>query len=552
MSQAVAPRGALSEARRRVLVYLGVAAVVMLAYAFVYQFGMRTLEGVDVGYIESLHVVVETFTTTGYGEDAGRWSTNGMYLLMMLMQFTGVGLIFTTLPLFLVPLVEESLRTAPPTETSLTDHVVICEFTPRGDTLVGELESMDTDYVVVEPDREQARELHADGYSVVHGDPESVHDLRAANTGEAIALVADADDETNASIILSAKQVDADIRVISLIEDATLADYHRYAGADRVVSPRRLLGDSLASKAATSISTDLGDAVEIAEDFEVVELLVQRGAAVEGKTIANSGIGEDAGVNIIGAWFRGEFVSPPPPDEIIDEHTILLVTGREEQVERLKELTLSEARRYRRGRVVVVGNGEVGSTAADALAAADVPTVVVDKEDGPSVDVVGDITDRQTVHDAGVDDARSVILALDNDTTAVFATLVITQVAPGIEVIARANEAESIKKLYRAGAEYVLALATVSGRLLASNLLDEEVIAPEAQLEIVRTTAPALTGRSLAEADVRARTNCTVIAAERDGELITDVGPDFVVRTDDSLIVAGPDRDVNRFNELVG
>jgi len=551
MSQAVAD-GALTEARRRVLVYLGVAAVVMLAYAIVYQWAMGYFEGTQVGYVESLHVVVETFTTTGYGEDANRWSTNGMWFLMMAMQFTGLALFFLTLPLFLVPLVEESLRTAPPTSTSLTDHVVICEFTPRGRTLVGELASMNTDYVVVEPDRERARALDVDGYSVIHGDPESVDDLEDANTAEAVALVADADDETNASIILSAKQVSDDIRVISLIENADLADYHRYAGADSVVSPRRLLGDSLASKAATSISTDLGDAVEIAEDFEIVELLVQRGAEVEGETIADSGIGLAPGVNIIGAWFRGEFVSPPPPDEVIDEHTILLVTGRDEQIDRLKELTLSEARRYRQGTVVVVGNGEVGSTAADALVAAEVPSVVVDLEEKPGVDVVGDITERQTIREAGVSDARSVILALDNDTTAVFATLVINQVAPGIEIIARANEAESIPKLYRAGAEYVLALATVSGRMLASNLLDEEVIAPEAQLEIVRTTAPALVGTSLAEADVRARTNCTVIAAERNGTLITEVGPEFVVQTDDTLVVAGPDRDVNRFNELVG
>jgi Trk K+ transport system NAD-binding subunit len=551
MSQS-ASDGALSQARRRVLFYLAFAAVVMLLYGFLYQYGMRTLEGVQVGYIESLHVVVETFTTTGYGEDANRWSTNGMYLLMMAMQFTGVGLIFTTLPLFLVPLVEEALKTAPPTETSLTDHVVICEFTPRGDTLVGELESMGTDYVVVEPDRERARELDADGYSVVHGDPESVADLADANAAEAVALVADADDERNASIILSAREVDGDIRVISLIEDADLAAYHRYAGADRVVSPRRLLGDSLASKAATSISTDLGDAVEIAEDFEVVELLVQRGAEVEGETIAESGIGDAPGVNVIGAWFRGEFVSPPPPDEVIDENTILLAAGREAEIGRLKELTLSEARRYRRGKVVVVGNGEVGTTAADSLAAAEVPTVVVDREAGPGVDIVGDITERQTVADAGISDARSVILAVDSDTTAVFATLVINEMAPGIEVIARANTSESIPKLYRAGAEYVLALATVSGRMLASNLLDEEVIAPEAQLEIVRTNAPALSGRTLAGADVRARTNCTVVAAERNGDLITEVGPDFVVHRDDTLIVAGPDRDVNRFNEMLG
>jgi K+/H+ antiporter YhaU regulatory subunit KhtT len=98
----------------------------------------------------------------------------------------------------------------------------------------------------------------------------------------------------------------------------------------------------------------------------------------------------------------------------------------------------------------------------------------------------------------------------------------------------------------------VLSLATVSGRMLASTILDEEVISPDTQIEVVRTQAPALAGKSLAESDVRARTGCTVIAAERNGSLITDVGPDFVVRPEDTLVVAGIDADVNRFNELGG
>ena len=51
----------------------------------------------------------------------------------------------------------------------------------------------------------------------------------------------------------------------------------------------------------------------------------------------------------------------------------------------------------------------------------------------------------------------------------------------------------------------------------------------------------------LAEADVRARTNCTVIAAEHDGTLITVVGPDFGVQMDDTL-VAGLDSDARLEN----
>jgi Trk K+ transport system NAD-binding subunit len=539
----------MSKATRRVGYFAVVFATATLLFTVAYQVGMTVFEGQPRTFTESLLVVVETFTTTGYGEDAGQWSTPTLRVLMVVMQLTGVGLLFTSFPVILVPLLEEALATDPPTETDLEDHIVICTFTPRGDTLVDELDAMDVPYVVVESDRETARDLFEDDYEVVHGDPESVETLDSANLEAATALVADDTDERNASIVLSADEVAPDVRVVSIIEDAEVADYQRYAGADRVVSPRRLLGKSLANKATTSVSADL-DAVEIGEDFEIAELLVQRGADVVGRKIADSRIAEITGVNIIGAWFRGEFVSPPDPDAVIDEHTILLVSGQEAQVEKLRDLTLSKARRYRRGTVVVAGSGEVGTTATDVLAGDGVQTTVVDLEDKPGVDIVGDVTDRRTLKEAGVAGARSVLLALDDDTTTIFAALVVNQFSPETEVIARANERESVSKLYRAGAEYVLALSTVSGRLLASQLLDEEVISPSTQVDVVRTKAPGLAGRSLVQADVRARTNCTVIAAERNGDLITDVGPDFVVRATDDLIVAGIDADINRFAEL--
>ncbi|WP_101296703.1 potassium channel family protein [Halegenticoccus soli] len=538
--------------KRQTASYLLTLAAVMLVYAVLYHEAMAAFEGREQSFLHSLQVVVETFTTTGFGSDAP-WQSPEMNLLVIVMDLTGVILIFMALPVFVFPLLEESLSTTVPTSVDgYRDHVVICSHTPRGETLVQELDAVDVSYLFVEPDRERARQLYEGGWDVIFGDPESVEVLEGACVGDARAIVADADDETNASVILSAKQAAPDSRVISLIESPDVADYHRYAGADAVVSPRRLLGERLASKATTAVSAEVGGAVEIGEDLEIAELLVHRGSPLEGKRIADSGVGELRGTNVIGAWFRGEFVTPPAPDDVIDEHTILLVTGPEAQLERLKELTLSETRRRRRGRVLVAGYGEVGSTVAEALAAADATSVVVDREDKPGVDVVGDATDPRTLEAAGIDSARSVVFALADDTETIFATLVAKQIAPEVEVIARANDADNVAKLYRAGAEYVLALATVSGRILASDLLDEEVIAPDAQIEIVRTEAPRLAGRSLADADVRARTNCTVIAAERDGEIVTDVGPDFVVRSGDSLVVAGTDADINRFNELAG
>jgi Trk K+ transport system NAD-binding subunit len=176
----------------------------------------------------------------------------------------------------------------------------------------------------------------------------------------------------------------------------------------------------------------------------------------------------------------------------------------------------------------------------------------MDLTDGPGVDVVGDGTDPDALSRAGIEDARTVILAIPDDTLTEFAILVIRDLNPSIELIARAEKTENVQKMYRAGADYVLSLATVSGRMLASTILeDEEVMSLDKQVEVIRTHAPRLVGRTLGEADVRARTGCTVVGVERDGEVITDLGADFLIHEGDELVIAGTDEGTNRFTETL-
>lgn len=525
-------------------------AVVMLLYAFLYQFGVAAIEGTQIRFLEALHVVVETFTTVGYGERTGDLDSGAMLVLSMAMQLTGVALIFLTLPAFVLPLFAEAFASDPATSYDGENHIVVCTFSPTVETLVEELDTREKDHVVIEPDTEQAEQLHDQGVPVVRGDPEDVDVMEAVNIEKADAVVAAADDETNASILLAASHVAPDTELLSLIEDESHADYHHYAGADDVVQPRDLLGESLAGKASSAVQTEISGSVEIGEDLDIAELLVQRGSPIEGRSVANCGIDQLPGTNIIGAWFRGEFVSPPAPDRTIDEHTILLVAGLTEEVEKMRELTLSDARRNRQGGVVVAGYGVVGSAVTGAITRYGLSTTVIDVEERPSVDIVGDVTDPVTLEEANLSEARSLVLAVADDTTALFAALVAKEVAPEVEIIARANHADSPPKLYRAGAEYVLSLPTVSGRMLASKLLDEEVITPETQVELVRMRAPALAGRNLGDIDVRARTKCTVLAVERGDEVLTGIDAGLVIREDDMLVLAGNDAAIDAFAEI--
>ena len=539
--------------RRRTVYSSVVLAVLMLGYAVVYDYAMSTFENEQRTFLHSLQVVVETFTTTGFGSDSP-WISPELNLLVILMDLTGVALIFLALPALLFPLLEDTLRTTPPTETQdLSEHVVICTYTARGETLVAELDNRGVEYVLVEPDRETAVELYAAGYTVIHADPESADALAGACAASATAVIADASDEIDASIVLAAREAAPGAQVVSVVEDPDSAEYHRLAGADTVLSPRQLVGESLAAKVVAGISQELAGAVEIAEDFEIAELSVHQGSELVGTTLAESDVGERTGANVIGAWFRGIFESPPSPDATLDGSTILLVAGNESQLERLQSLTRSGVRGHETGAVVIVGHGRVGSTAASELAAADVPYTVVDREAGSSVDVVGDATDPDVLREAGIDDARTLLLGLPNDTTTVFTTLVARELNPEIEIVARAQETGNTRKLYQAGGDFVLALATVSGRMLASTVLaTEEFVSPASQVDIVRTRAPELAGQSLAEADVRAETGVTVVAVERNGDTVTELDPEFTFEANDEVLITGTDEDISRFNVAMG
>ena len=54
-------------------------------------------------------------------------------------------------------------------------------------------------------------------------------------------------------------------------------------------------------------------------------------------------------------------------------------------------------------------------------------------------------------------------------------------------------------------------------------------------------------GESLLEADVRARTGSTIVAVERDGDVLTEFDPSFVLADGDDVIVVGSDDAVDRF-----
>ncbi len=199
----------ITDLRRRLVLAAFAILGVVIAYVVVYHWAVVTIAGLDDrSPIKSLQVVVEALTTAGFGGDTDLWQEHTeLAFMILMMNFTGVLLVFLAIPLFGVPLLRTAIDRTPPTTSGLRNHVIICGYSAMDEVLIDELEDADRSYLFVESDSDTVEQLLAADIPAIQGDAERVETLENANAEHATALVADLDDEINPTVILSAKRV---------------------------------------------------------------------------------------------------------------------------------------------------------------------------------------------------------------------------------------------------------------------------------------------------------------------------------------------------------
>ncbi|NHN41108.1 TrkA family potassium uptake protein [Halorubellus sp. JP-L1] len=536
----------LSRRNRLVVYYLtGLLALVGL-YTVVYNVMMAELEGVNQSIFASLEFVVQTMTTTGYGQDSGHWSHPAMFLFVVLTQVSGIAIGFFTLRLIVIPLFADADVELDDRLSPKRDHVIVCEYRRDSKVLLDELRELGIEYVLIASDEENALELSNDGYSVIHGSPQDASAFERASIGTARAVITDAEG-ANVNTILTVRSVREDVDVIALTDDSEMRDVLQSAGADTVLSPHAVLGRRLAEKAISSFSAELTDTVALGADIEVTEVPVDHESPLVGTRIRDSQIRERTGANVIAAWIDGELQLPPDPDSVIRPNTVLLVSGARESLEAFSDVTRQGRVHRQYDRIVVAGRGEVGEAAESVVTDAGIEAVTIDVTERDGVDVVGDAGSREVLEAAGVAEADAVIVALPDDSTSLLTTVLARSLNEDVEILVRVSDAGATRKALSAGADYVLSVPRVSARLVAMELRGEDVLAPASQIRLVRVSAAPFAGSTLADSNIYERTGCRVIAVEDDAGTTTAVDPQRELTGYERLTLVGSDEAVQRF-----
>jgi Trk K+ transport system NAD-binding subunit len=514
------------------MIFVAALVVFLLAAAALYRLGMGALEHKPRTFLESLEWATETLSTTGFGYD-DHWTHPAMIALVIAVQIAGV----TLLPLILfgviLPYLSERFEQRVPREADrrLVNHVIVYRFGPAVETLVQRLAAADIDTLVVDIDEAAARAVMDRGVAVVFSRTEEDM-LDVCRASAARAIVANGRDEENAALILRARQSGFTREIYTFVESPVHRKTMELAGATAAYTPRHIVAAALAAHASDTISPRV-PGLDAIEGLQRREIRVPPTSPLAGKTLAESRLGADSGAVVLGVWCRSRLLSHCKADTRIEPGCVLELAGDAESLARAAALIGAPFLRNS-GPFLIAGFGEVGRKVHELLTDVGEAVRVVDRRPGEGI-VGGDVLDVSVLERAGLAEARAVILALDSDDSTLFATVIVRDAVPDVTLIARVNHARNVENIHRAGADYALSIAEVSGEMLSSRLLGRSARMRDEHRRAFRVPGVAYAGRRVAQLPLRSRDGASLLAVERNGETIRRITPELRIEAGDAL-----------------
>ena len=212
----------------------------------------------------------------------------------------------------------------------------------------------------------------------------------------------------------------------------------------------------------------------------------------------------------------------------------------------------------------VIGLGRFGGSVCKTLADAGQEVLAIDKYESRVNDykdiatqaVVADAQDEDVLRSLGIRNVDRVIVAIGEDIQAsILVTLMVKE--QGVKyVTAKAQNEYHAKVLEKLGVDRVVHperdMGVRIGRSLTSkNMVDYLDLDANFKLAEILITNPEFVGKSLAEMDFRDRYGLNVIALAHSRQEMVLPSAGDVLTENDSILVAGPTRAIDKFEELM-
>ena len=293
-------------------------------------------------------MTIITVSTVGFGEvhslsEAGQWFTS--FLIIGSFGTFAFGLSSLTQAIISGELAKEfKKRQLDKAINKISDHVIICGYGRNGRRAHQKLKAYGQAVLIIEKDP-KIIEQHLRSAEILFLEGDATEDvfLEQAGIARARALVSTlSKDADNLFVIISARNLNKNIRLISRASSESTEKKLRTVGADSVVMPERVGGGHMASLVVNPNTVEFLEHLSVEgsssmnlEEIELSELIGQASSC----SLDELEIRQKTGCTVIGIRNPdGQYQINPASDLILAARSKLFVLGTAEQIKSLNRL----------------------------------------------------------------------------------------------------------------------------------------------------------------------------------------------------------------------
>jgi len=231
--------------------------------------------------------------------------------------------------------------------SKLRDHYIICGCGVVGKEVALEFQRAGMPFVIVDQDPQHSELARDETVLLLEGDAEDDEALIKAGIQRAKGLIAALrNDDANVFVVLTARQLNPALTIVSRATDERTAGKILKAGANRVFSPDQIVGRRMASVILRPSVVNFLEVVMGGGDvaMRLEEVPVVAGSPLIGKQLRETNIGQQTGSIVVSIQGSdgGLRVNPSATatlsSVVLQEGDLLIALGSEGQLKRLKDL----------------------------------------------------------------------------------------------------------------------------------------------------------------------------------------------------------------------
>jgi voltage-gated potassium channel len=337
--------------QRRVLL-LSIAIIVVIAVGIIGFFVLGRVAGGQPSVIDCAYQTVITLSTVGSREIKPLTDLWYGKLFIVGLILSGMGVLFVFATSMTAFLVEGEIRhifrrkKMDKALENLDNHIIVCGAGDTGGYVIEELLRSSYTLVVVDTDEERIerlREVHRDILlPYVVGPAADDEILQRAGIERARGVViALPDERDNLFITVTARQASPSVKIIARAADKQAEQRLKRAGANAVVSPNRIGGMRMASEMVRPQVVTFLDKMLSGQEksLRIEEIPLTSSCSMVGKALRDTNLRREKDLLVLAIRDKtGEkYLYNPPPDEVLEEGSTLIVLGPVDSVHEVRD-----------------------------------------------------------------------------------------------------------------------------------------------------------------------------------------------------------------------